>query len=114
MLIRQLAVSFWGFSASFATALYLGEGTGYAACVATVVSTLLTCIWTLAYLAASFRHRGPTPSEYTMLHSIMQNRCPDCDKLALELTSDNIVECLDCGSRFGVNIRNGFPKRITS
>lgn len=112
MLIRQIAVSFWGFSASFATALYLGEGTGYAAGVAGVVSTLLTCIWTLAYLAAAYRAGVFTTEPIRLLRAIMQNRCPDCDKISLELTSESTVECVDCHARFGVNKRNGMPRRL--
>lgn len=112
MLIRQIAVSFWAFAASLATGLYAGQPTGYAALTATVISTLLTCIWTIAYLAAAWRAGVFTTEPIRLLRSIMQNRCPDCDKISLELTSENTVECVDCGSRFGVNKRNGMPRRL--
>lgn len=112
MLIRQIAVTFWGFSASFATALYLEVTTGYAVGIATLISAVQTAIWTLAYLAAAYRQGVFDAEPARLLHAIMRNRCPDCDKISLELTSDNTIECLDCHSRFGVNKCNGMPRRI--
>ena len=112
MLIRQFAVSFWGFSASFLTAIYLGAGEAEAGWIASVMATVQTAVWTLGYLANANRHGRYLVEAHRLLSSIMRNRCPDCDKLALELTSETTIECLDCHSRFGVNKRDGMPRRL--
>lgn len=114
MLIRQIAVSFWGFSASFATGIILGADQGYAAYLATVISAVQSVIWVAAYYINLLRHNRVTAEERRLLSAIMQNRCPDCDKIALELTSETTLHCLDCGSAFGVKKSNGMPKRIKS
>lgn len=96
--------AFW---ASLITALWLGHNTAYTLCVAVAVAALNA---TLARLTAAIRDHRFNRRRTDSL-SLAHGKCPICECVDVEVTSDTTIECHGCYTTWRLDGEDGLVTR---